>query len=204
MNKTLIILILFVITLALSFWGGYLMGRKTIQPIATPPAHNAISNNNVPYKPSVEYRKDTITVTQKVNIDSIYQVAKEYWKQFYEHHDSIPTGYIAQVDTNYSDAQLSAHVAFVSRIPLDPKGFFRLNFDYLSTPNVAPLIRDKRLPNYYTSLGIALHLKSKPIYYGGFGTYIFNSDHFEIPIGVQFFYQDKLDYGLTTNVKVKL
>lgn len=40
------------------------------------------------------------------------------------------TDYIAEVDTTYKDSSLTAKVQFVSPIPLHPKSYFNLDFNY--------------------------------------------------------------------------
>lgn len=74
---------------------------------------------------SIAYKPYVVTKLQRVNVDSIYQVAKKYWEQIYD--NSIPVDYVAKIDSNLTtpDSSLSGSVSFVSRIPLDPIGYFK-------------------------------------------------------------------------------
>ena len=86
----------------------------TIQIDSIPIVHDSISY--VPYP---------VVKLQKVNVDSIYQVAKKYWEQFYD--NAIPVDYMAKTDTTLNDPNLSGDISFISRIPLDPDAYFRTN-----------------------------------------------------------------------------
>lgn len=64
-----------------------------------------------------------VSKLQKVNVDSIYQVAKEYWQQFYD--NDVPVDFVAETDSTLNDSLLSGTIGFVSRIPIDPEGYFK-------------------------------------------------------------------------------
>ena len=69
-----------------------------------------------------------------VNIDSLFQVAKEYWRDSIE-HDTVylpqkpANDYIASADTTINNGLLKLRTDFVSRLPLDPEGLFLISFE---------------------------------------------------------------------------
>ena len=79
-------------------------------------------NDSLPYTPVVIPKQPK---AQKVNVDSIYQVAKKYWERIYD--NSTPVDFVAKIDSNLTtqDSVLTGSIAFVSRIPLDPIGYFK-------------------------------------------------------------------------------
>lgn len=72
---------------------------------------------------SLIYKAIIVPKLKDVNVDSIYQAAKKYWEQFYD--NNVPVDFVAQVDTVFNDSLLSGKIGFVSRIPIDPIGYFK-------------------------------------------------------------------------------
>jgi hypothetical protein len=119
----------------------------TVQTDSIPVIHDSISY--VPYP---------VVKLQKVNVDSIYQVAKKYWEQFYD--NAIPVDYIAKSDTTLNDPNLSGDISFVSRIPLDPNAFFRTNLTVKEKTITKTVIQTEEVGFFYKRfipyLGIGL------------------------------------------------
>ena len=94
----------------------------------------------VPKFKTVVY-KDTISYTDTVFI-----------------HTNI--NYIAEVDTTYTDSTLTAHVQFVSPIPLSPKSYFNMKFGVRERSITNTVVQTEKVGFWYkrfvASLGIGV------------------------------------------------
>lgn len=96
---------------------------KTIRDTDTVEAEIPIPDSTG-YEPRIEY------VKQKVNIDSLFEVAKKYWQDRVK-PDTVerPMVFVAHLDSTYEDDLLRADINLVSRIPIDPEAYYKLKFD---------------------------------------------------------------------------
>ena len=123
-------------------------------------------NVDVPVKyDSLIYIPRVVPKLQKVNVDSIYQAAKKYWQQFYD--NSIPVDFVAKVDTSFNDSLLTGSISFISRIPLDPIGYFKTDLTVRQKTITNTIIKtkeagfwDKRFIPY---IGIGLGYNGKTV-----------------------------------------
>jgi hypothetical protein len=115
---------LYLIALAICLAIGGFIGYSIKPDKDCPEPTTTIEFVDVPVKhDSLIYVPKVIPKLQKVNVDSIYFAAKKYWQQFYD--NDVPVDFVAQTDTVFNDSLLQGSIAFVSRIPLDPIGYFK-------------------------------------------------------------------------------
>lgn len=115
---------------------------------------------------SIAYKPVPVVKLQKVNVDSIYQVAKKYWEQFYNNE---PVDFVARIDSNLTtpDSSLSGSIAFVSRIPLDPIGYFKTDLKVREKIITNTIVQTEDVGFFYKRfipyLGIGLSYNGKTV-----------------------------------------
>lgn len=133
--------------------GEYYQKPVTTVTIDTVYVHRTITDTLV--KPVFRIRTDTIKV--QANVDSIFQVAKEYWATLNSDTSSGAIQYVAMKDSTYEDSLLTAHVAFVSRIPLDPESFFEWQFN-IKQSEINKTIEYEKPRGFFDSFGLGFGL----------------------------------------------
>jgi hypothetical protein len=140
--------------------GGYI--GWSLKPIPKcPEPSTTVEYIEVPVtKDSLIYKPVIIPKPQKVNVDSIYQVAKKYWQQFY--NNNTPVDFVAKVDSNLTteDSVLTGSIAFVSRIPIDPVGYFKTDLKVKQKIVTNTIVETEQVGFWYkrfvASLGFAI------------------------------------------------
>lgn len=159
--------------------------------------------DSVPYKPNVINKKE------KVNVDSIWLAAKKYWEQI--HSNSIPVDYEAVSDTSLNDENISGTIAFRSRIPLDPDGYFRLNLKTKKEVVTNNYIETKETvykDTWNVGFGAAAHFADsvRVNLFGSLTYKIINLKHFELPVSAEIEFDDNfrmIDKKIIIGGKIK-
>lgn len=136
-------------------------------------------------KLKAELKPETIIQIKKIpvktNIDSVYEIAKEYWlkKIGSQNKDTLNYyNYVAQADTAAKDSLGWVYVRYNSRLPLDPQGYFNINYGWynrniINTINTTETIQKKSFfdnLNYSIFVGPGMDLFSHQIgIYAGIG-----------------------------------
>jgi len=75
------------------------------------------------------------------NQDSLWLVAKKYWKEYYEDDDIfLPVEYIAKIDTSFQDSLVSIDVGFVSPMLLHPDSYFQFDNITIRHPKITTTV----------------------------------------------------------------
>jgi len=159
-------------------------------------------------KDSLIYKPVIIPKWQKVNEDSIYEAAKLYWQMLYD--VGTPVDYMATIDTNLTDKDslLTGSVSFVSRIAIDPNGYFKTDLK----------VREKIITNNYVkteevymprrlSFGVGVTASlTDPVEAKVLGNITYkpiDTKWFEMPITTEVQYGDKLEYFFRAEGRIK-
>lgn len=83
-------------------------------------------------KPKIITTVKKDTVKESVNVDSLWEEAKSYWKD--KLSDSLNRyDYVSSIDTSYNDSLVTLDVAMVSPMPIHPESYFILDLEVLET-----------------------------------------------------------------------
>lgn len=83
-------------------------------------------------KPKVITAVKKDTVKESINVDSLWEEAKSYWKDKFS--DSLNRyDYVSLIDTSYNDSLVTLDVAMVSPMPIHPESYFILDLGVLET-----------------------------------------------------------------------
>jgi len=126
MKPTIIIAV--IIILAVSHLSTYYLGRSHAEIKYRTEIDTLIVYKSI--KDSSGYKPKIVKVKESVNIDSLFEVAKKYWQDKVVPDTVYPSiNYVASLDSTYEDGLLRADINLVSRIPIDPEAYYKLNFD---------------------------------------------------------------------------
>lgn len=155
---------------------------------------------------SLIYVPKVISKLQKVNVDSIYYAAKKYWEQFYD--NSAPIDYVAETDTTLNDSLINGKIGFVSRIPIDPNGFFNIDLNVRERIITNTIIETEEvyMPRRLAfGFGVVASL-SNPVVAKVLGNVTYkpiDTEWFEMPFTTEVQYDDKLEFNFRVEGKIK-
>lgn len=118
---------------------------------------------------STGYKPQFIKIKEKVNVDSLFEVAKKYWQDRVK-PDTVypPMLFVAHLDSTYEDDLLKADINLISRIPIDPEAYYKLKFDVKKETIFVPtyvkdesFFHNRFIP--YFGIGISYGIDSKTI-----------------------------------------
>jgi hypothetical protein len=105
---------------------------------------------------STGFKPKLIVVKEKVNVDSLFEVAKKYWEHLKPDTLYQPYAFIASLDSVYEDNLLRADINLVSRIPIDPEAYYKLNFDVKKEVVFVPTYKKSEPSWFYRRFGFFL------------------------------------------------
>ena len=116
----------------------------------------------------IEYRfiekTDTLIVPKFKTV--VYKDTISYIDTVFIHTN---INYIAEVDTTYTDSTLTAHVQFVSPIPLSPKSYFNMKFGVRERSITNTVVQTEKVGFFYKrfipyfGIGISYGIDSKTL-----------------------------------------
>lgn len=135
MQKAIIILILLASFIAA--WLSYLAGRDSVS-VEIETRIDTVTIFKEFYDTiyaAPEFKVIEVKEEREVDIDSLWNEALRFWQNKMSRNRSIagvPEAatlyYLAEKDTVYDDSTLSAHISFISPIPLHPSSYFSSKF----------------------------------------------------------------------------
>ncbi len=156
MKPTIIIAVILI--LAVSHLSTYYLGRSHVEIKYRAQIDTLIVYKTV--KDSSGYKPKIIKVKESVNIDSLFEVAKKYWQDRVVPDTVYPSiNYVASLDSTYDDGLLRADINLVSRIPLDPEAYYKLNFDVKKETIFVPTYKKEERDTWGVGFGISGHFQ---------------------------------------------
>jgi len=192
MKPTIIIVVILI--LAVSHLSTYYLGRSHAEIKYRTQIDTLIVYKTV--KDSSGYKPKIIKVKESANIDSLFEVAKKYWQDKVVPDTVYPSiNYVASLDTTYENDLLKAEIDFVSRIPLDPEAYYRLNFDVKKETIFVPTYKKEERDTWGVGFGILGHFQDsvKVNLFGNISYKIMNFKYFEMPITAEIEFGDNLN-----------
>lgn len=181
MKPTIIIAVILI--LAVSHLSTYYLGRSHAGIRYRTQIDTLIVYKTV--KDSSGYKPKIIKVKESVNVDSLFEVAKKYWQDKVVPDTVYPSiNYVASLDSTYEDGLLRADINLVSRIPIDPEAYYKLNFDVKKETIFVPTYKKEERDTWGVGFGILGHFQDsvKVNLFGNISYKIMNFKYFEMPI----------------------